>query len=87
MGFYIKKKVEQIPQTTNKEVEGAEVWMVSWNSLNDRGYRDPSLVTPVRVAKAFLNEKDAEDFKRALEKAMDLLQCSFRVDIRIEKQL
>ena len=87
MGFYIKKKVEKIPQVTNKEVEGAEVWMVSWNSLCDRGYRDPSLVTPVRVAKAFLSEKDAQDFKQALEKAMDLLQCSFKIDIRVEKQI
>ena len=87
MGFFIKKKVEQIPQTTNKEVEGAEVWMVSWNSLRDSGYHNPNLTRPHRVAKAFLSEKDAYDFVESLKEAMNLLQCGFAINISVEKQI
>ena len=80
------KKINEIPVTENKEVDGAEVWMVSWNSLRNRGFRDATLVNDVRVAKAFLKQEDAYEFKEALEKAMNLLQCTFRIDIRVEKQ-
>lgn len=86
MGFGIFKKTNQIPETTNREVEGAEVWIVSWTSLSGRYPNSPTLVGDTRRAKAFLSEDDARDFKKALEDAMSLLQCSFYIDISIEKQ-
>ena len=82
MGFYIKKKVEQIPQTTNKEVEGAEVWMVSWDARFGEYSGNKK-----RAAKAFLNYEDAEKFKQSLIKAKELLQYTERIDIRVEKQI
>ena len=81
------RKENQVPETTNRQVEGAEVWVVSWTSLSGRYPNSPTLVSDTRRAKAFLSEKDAQDFKQALEDAMKLLQCSFAVNIRVEKQV
>ena len=83
----IFRKKEQIPVNETVEVEGAQVWMVTWNSLVNYGYQNPSLVSVERRAKAFLNQKDAEAYKESLERAMDLLQCTFWIDIEIEKQV
>lgn len=85
MALFTKKKNE-IPVVTNKQVDGAEIWVVSWTALYG-GYRsNPTLVDDKLVAKAFLSEKDALDFKKSLEDAMNLLQCGFQINIRIEKQ-
>lgn len=81
------KKKEQIPVNETVEVEGAQVWLVTWNSLLDNGYRSPTLVSVTRRAKAFLSYEDAEEFRDSLERAMKLLQCTFKVDIDIEKQV
>ena len=83
----IFKKKEQIPVNESVEVEGAQVWMVTWNSLLDGGYSTPTLVNLNRRAKAFLSYEDAKEFRDSLERAMKLLQCTFRIDIDIEKQV
>ena len=40
----IFRKKEQIPVDETVEVEGAQVWLVTWNSLVDGGYSSPTLV-------------------------------------------
>lgn len=82
----IFKKKEQIPVNESVEVEGAQVWMVTWNALLDGGYSTPTLVNIIRRAKAFLSYEDAKEFRDSLERAMKLLQCTFKINIDIEKQ-
>ena len=65
-----------------KEVEGAHVWVVSWNSRTGDYSTDVK-----RVAKAFLLEEDANQFAESLEQAQNLLQNTNRLQIKIEKQL
>ena len=83
----IFKKKEQIPVNETVEVEGAQVWLVTWNSLLDNGYSSPTLVSVTRRAKAFLSYEDAVAYKDSLKRAMELLQCTFKVNIDIEKQV
>ena len=85
MGIF--KKKEQIPVDKTVEVEGARVWLVTWNSLLNRGFDNITLVESRRRAKAFLNYEDAEAYRDSLKRAMDLLQCTFRIGIEIEKQV
>ena len=80
------KKTNNIPETVNRQVDGAEIWVVSWTALYGGYLSNPTLVSDKRVAKAFLSEKDALDFKKSLENAMNLLQCDFKINIIIEKQ-
>lgn len=67
-----------------KEVDGVEVWIVSWNtvvsycSLFEKGQR---------VAKAFLMQEDAEAFAQSLRDAQILLQNTNDINITIKKQL
>ena len=71
-------KVKEIVE----EVDGADVWVVSWEA------RFGDFVTDrKRVAKAFLNEDDANQFKESLEMAQKLLQNTHNLRIEIEKQL
>ena len=70
-------KVEKV-----KEVEGAHVWVVSWDSRTGDYSSDIK-----RVAKAFLLEEDANQFAKSLEQAQNLLQNTNRLRIKIEKQL
>ena len=79
-------KKENVPVVEHKEVDAAEVWVVSWNSLLDRGYHTPTLVNCERRAKAFLSKDIADEFADSLRDAMRFLQCSFYLDIRVEKQ-
>jgi hypothetical protein len=83
----IFKKKEQIPVDETVEVEGAQVWLVTWNSLLNRGFDCITLVESRRRAKAFLSYEDAKAYRDSLEKAMELLQCTFKVNIDIEKQV
>lgn len=71
-------KVKEIVE----EVEGAFIWVVSW----DARYGDYSKDTK-RVAKAFLNEDDANQFAQSLEMAQELLQNTNSLHIEVEKQL
>lgn len=64
-----------------EEVDGAHVWIVSWEAR----YGDYSQDTN-RVAKAFLNEDDANQFAESLEMANKLLQNTNNLRIKIEKQ-
>lgn len=75
------KKKNKIAQIETKEVEGAEVWMVSWSSRHGDMYYDTQ-----RCAKAFLTEADAKDFKKSLEEAQQILQNTNNINITIVKQ-
>lgn len=65
-----------------KEVEGAHLWIVSWDSRTGDYSSDIK-----RVAKAFLLEEDANQFAKSLEQAQNLLQNTNRLRVEIEKQL
>lgn len=72
--YKVKEIVEQVP--------GAHVWVVSWEARHG----DYSYDTK-RVAKAFLNEDDANQFAESLQMAHELLQNTNNLRIKIEKQL
>ena len=65
-----------------KEVDGAHVWMVSWNSRTGNYSSDIK-----RVAKAFLFEEDAKQYAESLKQAHALLQNTNDLKINIEKQI
>lgn len=65
-----------------EQVDGAHVWVVSW----DARWGDYSGDTK-RVAKAFLDEDDANQFAESLKMAQALLQNTNKLRINIEKQL
>ena len=71
-------KVKEIVE----EVDGAYVWVVSWDSRTGDYSRNIK-----RVAKAFLLEEDANHFADALQMAHELLQNTNDLHIEIEKQL
>lgn len=76
-----KKKETVVTGYEKEEVDGAEVWMVSWCARYGEysgNYR--------RVAKAFLSEKSARDFANSLMEAKKLLQYTENIGIKIEKQ-
>ena len=65
-----------------EQVDSAHIWIVSWEAR----YGDFSKDTK-RVAKAFLNEDDANQFAESLKMAQELLQNTNSLCIKIEKQL
>ena len=65
-----------------EEVPGAHVWMVSWEARYGDYVQDTK-----RVAKAFLNEDDANQFAESLRMAHKLLQNTNSLRIKVEKQL
>ena len=65
-----------------KEVEGAHVWVISWDGRTG-DYSDDIK----RVAKAFLVEEDAKEFAESLKQAQNLLQNTNNLRIKIEKQI
>lgn len=77
----LKKKENIVDSVTVREVDSAEVYLVSWIARYGEfsGSRK-------RVAKAFLNKSDAEDFVETLERAAKLLQYTEYLDIKIDKQ-
>ena len=70
----VKEIVEQVP--------GAYVWVVTWDARWGDYYGETK-----RVAKAFLNEDDANQFAESLKMAHELLQNTNSLRIKIEKQL
>lgn len=70
----VKEIVEQVP--------GAHVWVVSWEARWGEYYGETK-----RVAKAFLNEDDANQFAESLIMAHELLQNTNSLRIKIEKQV
>ena len=72
------QKVKEIVE----QVDGAHVWVVSWDARTGDYFSDIK-----RVAKAFLNEDDANQFAESLEMAHELLQNTNSLRIKIEKQL
>jgi len=81
MSIFTKKKETIIKSVETIEVEGAEVYMVSW--LSRYGHYNGDVT---RVAKAFLKQDDANNFVASLKEAAKLLQYTEYLDIRIEKQ-
>lgn len=68
-----------------KEVEGAEVWVVSWKSTKSSpsgSFADFG----DRKYKAFLYEDDAKEFALSLKDANNLLQNTTDINIVIRKQ-
>lgn len=65
-----------------KEVNGAQLWVVSWDARIGEYHSDRK-----RVAKAFLLEEDANQFADSLKKAQALLQNTNNINITIEKQI
>lgn len=70
----VKEIVEQVP--------GAHVWVVTWDARWGDYYGETK-----RVAKAFLNEDDANQFAESLGMAHELLQNTNLLRIKVEKQL
>lgn len=78
---FILKKNGIFKVKKEKEVEGAEVWIVSWDSRYGK-YSD----NIQKVAKAFLLKQDAIDFAQSLYDAHALLQNTNDIHINIKKQ-
>lgn len=78
---FILKKNGIFNVKKEKEVDGAEVWIVSWESRYGK-YSD----SIKKVAKAFLLKQDAIDFAQSLYDAHALLQNTNNIHINIEKQ-
>jgi len=81
MGIFNRKSEKIIKDYQTETVDGAEVWMVSWDARFDEFSQNKK-----RVAKAFLNENDAEAFKLSLEEAQKLLQYTENIHISVDKQ-
>ena len=81
MSIFRKKKETVITDYVTKEVEGAEIWMVSWDARFGEYRSDVK-----RTAKAFFSERDANDFKDSLYKAKALLQNTENLHITVERQ-
>lgn len=64
-----------------KKVECAKVWMVSWNARYGSYHAEWK-----RVSKAFLNQDDAEAFKKTLIDAKNILQIKECLSIEVEEQ-
>lgn len=81
---FVSKLNELVGVTKIKDVEGAEIWTVSWSSIDTTmsGY----LVWGSRAYKAFLLKEDAETFAKSLEEAHKLLRNGANINITIEKQ-
>lgn len=78
---YIKKLIQMVNVVPIKEVEGAEVYVVSWRARWGE-YRGET----TKVFKAFLSEDDANEFKESLIAAHKLLQNTTSIDAKVEKQ-
>lgn len=82
MGFFTRKKNKIIKSVDNQLVDGAEVWIVSWDRRFGKYHSDIA-----RAAKAFLNKDDAKKFINNLEMAQELLQNTNSINIELEKQV
>jgi hypothetical protein len=81
MGIFTRKKNKIIKSVDNQLVDGAEVWIVSWDRRFGQYHSDIA-----RAAKAFLNQDDAKKFINNLEMAQELLQNTHSINIELEKQ-
>ena len=81
MGLFTRKKEKVIEDYVTREAEGAEVWIVSWDARWGEYSGNKK-----RVAKCFLNKKDADAFVESLKEAKALLQYTEPINITIEKQ-
>lgn len=78
---YIKKLIQMFNVVPTKEVEGAEVYVVSWRARWGEFHGETT-----RVFKAFFSEDDANEFKQSLIDAHKLLQNTTSIDVKVEKQ-
>ena len=72
-------KVEEV-----RQVEGSEIWTVSWKTTKSR--YDTIVGWGDRAFKAFFNEDDANDFAESLRAANNLLQNGTNIDVSIKKE-
>lgn len=92
MGIFTKKKEKIVTDYITEQVDGAEVFVVSWDAF-ERLYPDLHIMHGHRKAKAFLKEEDAETFKKSLYDSLMLLQfaenekeAQFILQLKTEKQ-
>ena len=92
MGIFTRKKEKIVKDYITEQVDGADVFVVSWDSF-ERMYPDAPMMRYYRKAKAFLNKEDAEVFKESLYNALILLQfakdkkeAQFMLQLKTEKQ-
>lgn len=92
MGIFTRKKEEIIIDYVTEQVDGAELFVVSWDAFR-RVYSDADIMRSSRKAKAFMCEKDAEAFKKSLYDSLILLQyaedeaqAQFILQLKVEKQ-
>lgn len=78
---FLKKKEVIFDVKPSREVDGAEVWIVSWDKRSGDYYSETK-----RAAKAFLSLDNANDFAESLKSAQKLLQNTNNIRLRIEKQ-
>jgi hypothetical protein len=81
MGIFTRKKNKIIKSVDNQLVDGAEVWIVSWDRRHD-----PDRENTTRATKVFLSEDDARNFMNNLYMAQDLLQNTHKIHINLERQ-
>ena len=79
---FFEKKNKIIQSYNTKYVDGAEIWIVSWNSRVGEFSQD---IRP--SAKSFLSYEDAKTFYNSLKEAKALLQDKDNIHIKIEKQV
>lgn len=77
-----EKEFLNLGQQLDVPTEPVKVYMVSWNSRT--GDYSSSIK---RVAKAFIRKEDAEEYKKVLLRAKQLLQDTDNIDIQIEEQV
>lgn len=81
MGLFRRKKEKVVKDYMKEEVDGAEIYVVSWDARYGTFNTEKK-----RVAKAFLNDDDAKAFEESLYEAKRLLQYTENLNITVEKQ-
>lgn len=80
----IIRKLNSIFSFSEKKVDGAEIWVVSWTAYSSGIFADYPFRT--QKYKAFLNEEEAIKFKDNLKQCLKILQFDLSIGISIEKQ-
>ena len=77
-----RKTKTEVPSSEKINLDGAEIWMISWNSY----HHQYSYASPKPTTKAFLTKDDAERFKQYLIDVNTVLQNDTRLNITIERE-
>ena len=83
---FIRKTNKLFKVEEEKEVDGVEVWMLTWKAYRCSYDDCDTLVNNSINSKAFFNKEDAELFAQSLKDANELLQNKTNLRINITKQ-